>query len=634
MKKDILYLYRDKHAEFVEPLRSDEEAGNVDFLAFDSANELKEIDFLKYSQLIVSGDLSDIKKVLEYAIEYDLPVGIVPLESQSSLAKMYDFPRDKKKAFAQAMLPCKSSIDALYCNGVMVLWDAKIGDSAALDEFEYEYANRGLFKRIGLFVHAFFDRDNLRHYKYSVQTQNDDIKELSAIGMVGFEHENGSWLSSVFSRYLGAEDGYFVLAILAPTSLFEYFVTQPLKLLIGKNSKKIPSSLGYIRSDSIVIECKEPQSVLIDDIESLQTPVKLSAVAKVLKLNVGQKYWDRARAVKSGRSSIKLENIPRDEESIEYLGKGLPVFEHASKEMYASLFTSLREDSNLSVVFMVMLVLSALIATLGLFINSASVIIGAMLIAPLMQPIVSLGMGALRRDVSLQVNSVKTILVGVFAVILTSMFVALIVPIETLTSEMAGRLSPSILDLFIAIASGVAAAYAKNNEKILGSLAGVSIAVALVPPIAVAGVGLGWANLHMFGAAFLLFVTNLVGIVFAVAVTFMVLGYSPIKVAKRGIGIWLGVMALIAIPLYSSFVKIKDNARIQDILGNLSFDVGENRVKLAHIEIIQAAQIPNIRCEIIVSKPLTPKDKAYVKELILKSIGTKAEVIATFRYRL
>ena len=79
---------------------------------------------------------------------------------------------------------------------------------------------------------------------------------------------------------------------------------------------------------------------------------------------------------------------------------------------------------------------------------------------------------------------------------------------------------------------------------------------------------------------------------------------------------------------------MEDNARIQSILGNLSFDVGENRVKLAHIEIIQSAQIPNIRCEIIVSKPLTSKDKAYVKELILKSIGTKAEVIATFRYRL
>lgn len=76
---------------------------------------------------------------------------------------------------------------------------------------------------------------------------------------------------------------------------------------------------------------------------------------------------------------------------------------------------------------------------------------------------------------------------------------------------MAGRLSPTILDLFIAMVSG-AASYVKSDEKILGSIAGVAIAVALVPPIAVAGIGLGWADWHMFSTAFLLFITNLVGI--------------------------------------------------------------------------------------------------------------------------
>ena len=283
---------------------------------------------------------------------------------------------------------------------------------------------------------------------------------------------------------------------------------------------------------------------------------------------------------------------------------------------------------------MILLILSTMIATFGLFINSSSVVIGAMLLAPLMQPIVSLSMGVLRQDSDLEFNGAKTIFWGVLAVLFTAALISLFTPIERLTTEMSGRLSPTILDLFVAIASGAAAAYAKSNEKIIGSLAGVAIAVALVPPLAVAGIGLGWANWYMFSIAFLLFVTNLVGIVLSAAFTFTLLGFSPLRIAKKGIMIWMAIVALVAIPLYSSFVKMEEDIRIQKTLSNISFNLGMHDVELTHIKLVHHPKIDEIRCEVIATGILSKEEKELLKEAILKSIDKEAEVVVTFRYRL
>ena len=280
------------------------------------------------------------------------------------------------------------------------------------------------------------------------------------------------------------------------------------------------------------------------------------------------------------------------------------------------------------------MILSTLIATFGLFINSSSVIIGAMLLAPLRQPIISLSMGVLRQDSALLGSGAKTIAVGVLAVLLTAALTALLTPIERLTPEMAGRLSPTILDLFIAIVSGIAAAYVKTNEKILGSLAGVAIAVALVPPIAVSGIGLGWGDWHMFYSAFLLFVTNLVGIVLAAALTFTVLGYSPLHLAKKGVMIWVMIVAVVSIPLYSSFRQMKEDIEVQRTLTHLTFNVGSHEVTLDNVKILHHGDEEKVECEVISTGILSPEEKRRLKDAILKSIDKQAAVIVSYRYRL
>jgi uncharacterized hydrophobic protein (TIGR00271 family) len=374
--------------------------------------------------------------------------------------------------------------------------------------------------------------------------------------------------------------------------------------------------------------------VRIDSSETETTPVHLKVAQEVLSLSVGKKFWEKQNGVQRNKDSIKIDHLPSDKESTEYLAKAIPLFTHASKEQYTSLFTNLREDAKLNSVFITLLILSTMIATFGLFINSSSIVIGAMLLAPLMQPIVSLSMGVLRQDTALELNGAKTIFWGVLAVLLTAAAIAIFTPMERLTTEMAGRLSPTILDLFVAIVSGIAAAYVKSNEKILGSLAGVAIAVALVPPIAVAGIGLGWADWHMFAMAFLLFITNLVGIVLAAAFTFIVLGFSPLKVAKKGISTWLIIVIFVSIPLYSAFIQMEEDIKIQRILSNLSFKLEEHEVTLTHVRLLHKPKNDEVRCEVISSGSLSKLEKKTLKEAILKSIDKKAEVIVTFRYKL
>jgi len=516
-----------------------------------------------------------------------------------------------------------------------VLNDVRIGNCSTLKSFEYDYMNDAIRVRLKHFWQSWREKEPLKHHLFTIKTAKEDEKQFSAVGLIGLDYDNRSWVASALKPNLGSGDGQHILAVLAPTSLFQFFISQPLSMLMNsKESRKLPKSLGFIKSDKIAIDCKEPLEVLIDDNTSMQTPVELRSEEGVLALSVGEAFWDRQSSTKSDRSSIRLDNIPKDEEQIAYLSKGVPLFEHASKEQYATLFGSLREEGKLSSTFMTLLILATMIATFGLFINSGSVIIGAMLLAPLMQPIVSLSMGVLRQDTLMQSNAFKTIVIGVFAVLLTSGVIALFVPIERLTSEMAGRLSPTLLDLFVAIVSGIAAAYAKNNEKIMSSLAGVAIAVALVPPIAVAGIGIGWGEWSMFMAAFLLFVTNLVGIVLAAAMTFMILGYSPIKIARKGIVIWMLIVAVVSIPLYSSFSQMQENARIQKLLTDTYFDVGNKRLELSHIEVLRHKGAPQIRCEVISSGVLTDSDKAYLKEVITRTVGREIEIITTFRYRL
>jgi uncharacterized hydrophobic protein (TIGR00271 family) len=522
-----VYVYSEEDHDFIEKNKKlNIWITEIEYLPF---SKLDTIDLEKVTHLLVTGWVKEIKQVMQIAYLHNIPMGIIPTLKQKELIHTLDLPTKTEDAIKLALIPAEKKLDILFCNDTIVLQEVVIGDTPPLDHFDTVLKGKTFFDRIKLFWFTLKKVKKLKHTQFKIKDAKENEINFSAVGIVGVEYNNSTFAAKLFSSKLGANDGKLLLVILSPTSMLQYIGYLFQSLVSYITPKTLPASVGYISSSEVTIVPESQISVHIDSSEIEYSPIHLKVMQAVLTLSVGEKFWEKQNTSQSGKDSIKIDHLPSDKENTDYLSKSIPLFAHASQEQYTTLFTNLREEGKLNSVFITLLILSTMIATFGLFINSASVVIGAMLLAPLMQPIVSLSMGVLRQDSALELNGAKTIFWGVFAVLLTASTIATFTPIERLTSEMLGRLSPTILDLFVAIISGVAAAYVKSNEKILSSLAGVAIAVALVPPIAVAGIGLGWGDWHMFIMAFLLFITNLVGIVLAAAFTFMVLGFSPLK---------------------------------------------------------------------------------------------------------
>jgi len=627
-----VYVYSEEDQAFVEKNKTLELwPPNIRYLPF---SELQPLNPLEISHLLVTGWVKEIKEVISLAYQHGISIGIIPTPKQKELIRTLELPSKTEDAISLALTPASKKLDLLFCNDTIVLQEVVIGDTPPLDHFDTVLKGKTIFKRIQLFWMTLRKVKELKHTQMKITDSKANEMTLSAVGAIGIEYNNATFAAKLLTSKLSANDGRLLFVILSPTSLLEYMRYLFISLVSYVTPEKLPKSVGYILSSEITVEPVQPLSVRIDSTETETTPVHLKVEEEALALSVGEKFWEKQNSVQSSKDSIKIDHLPSDKERTEYLSKSIPLFTHASKEQYTTLFTNLREEGKLNSVYITLLILSTMIATFGLFINSSSVVIGAMILAPLMQPIVSLSMGVLRQDSALEINGAKSIFWGVLAVLVTAGLVATFIPIERLTAEMSGRLSPTILDLFIAIVSGVAAAYVKSNEKILSSLAGVAIAVALVPPLAVAGIGLGWENWHMFMMAFLLFITNLVGIVLAAASTFMVLGFSPLHVARKGILTWLMIVSLVAIPLYSAFSQMEEDINTQRTLSNLAFKVGKHDVKLTQVALIHRPRNDEIRCKVISTGILSNKEKKVLKETILKSLHKEAEVIVTFEYRL
>ncbi|MGD8251911.1 MAG: DUF389 domain-containing protein [Desulfobacterales bacterium] len=197
------------------------------------------------------------------------------------------------------------------------------------------------------------------------------------------------------------------------------------------------------------------------------------------------------------------------------------------------LLQQLERSAQADIDFIMMMVLSTSLASLGLLADSNAVVIGAMLVAPLMGPLVAAGLSLVQANLSLFKKSLKVAGVGIGIGFTTSLiFGALNLGFEpTLEIEARGR--PDLLDLGIAFFSGMTAAYASGRSNVMTTLAGVAIAAALVPPLAVVGIALTHGRPLISGNAAILLVTNIVAIILGAAVVFRMLG---VHVSLQGAG--------------------------------------------------------------------------------------------------
>jgi len=175
------------------------------------------------------------------------------------------------------------------------------------------------------------------------------------------------------------------------------------------------------------------------------------------------------------------------------------------------------EDATPDFDFFFMIVLAVLMATFGLLAGSETVVVGSMLIAPILYPVLGLSLGISMSDPKVIRRSLVTVgkaagLAVASAAAATILFSFGEVPFRA-NEIIIARTSPSLLFLVVAIASGIAVAYALAKPKLSETLPGVAVSVALIPPLAVVGVGLVWLNVAIVAGAAMMFIVNVLGIV-------------------------------------------------------------------------------------------------------------------------
>jgi uncharacterized hydrophobic protein (TIGR00271 family) len=473
---------------------------------------------------------------------------------------------------------------------------------------------------------------SFRLYTFKFGTAGKKEIDTAASGCMILQHFRGSFASRLISHDHSLTDGMASLVISAPISIIEYVKLLQQALRSSKRYKKLPSSIGYIKSPQIDIESETRLEVFIDDQQATHTPLHCEAIAKAVHVNVGNNLRVESSSTNASKEKIDIKNLPRKKELFKAKKqKRIPFFSYASDERFHDLFPALREDARLNSIYLVLMVLSTMLAAIGLYLNSASVIIGAMLLAPLMTPIVSLSMGILRGNIELFKDSIGKIVLGILIALLSSALITLLFPHKPITDEMLARMNPTLLDLGVAIISGIAAAYSKSFKEIIQSLAGVAIAVALVPPLTVAGIGIGRWDFYIFYQAFLLFSTNLVGIIIAATYTFRILGYSAAVRSRGSIGVVFIFLVLISIPLYLTYFRIVEDRVFEQSWQKERFLVNEKYLIIRKASIFWRGDKRIILMEILAREPLTREDLTAFKKKIQANFNKKLIIrIKTF----
>lgn len=469
-------------------------------------------------------------------------------------------------------------MDLMYCNDQLVLSSVLIGDTYSLKPARI--SNEPLWMRLQRFLRLIPNLSDLVLAPYQLVTKKEKVVDTAALGIVIVEHGRGSLLTRHILDDTSKRDGKLNALILAPRSIFEFlrFLFATVFLPFSRMANQQPDFIGHIRTSELTLSDKKAIPFLLDGKKYSAETIFLQVRPKAVRLFPGRDLeYNSSNAAADDKETVRLRKIPIGEARTELISYPMPWIHHASSEEVHDLFQTLRENAKASEVYLTLMVLSTLLACIGLYANSSPVLIGAMLLAPLMSPTISMAMALLRRDEKLIRECSKTLAVGIGLSVLGATLFALITPLHVINAEIGARLKPTLLDLGVAIVSGIAGAYAYSRVDAAKSIVGVAIAVALVPPLGVIGIGIGWLSWSVFSGALLLFLTNLAGIILSAALTFLVLGYSPFKRAKKGLVLSLIMVLFVSVPLVLGFRQMVIENRMMSSLNGWQIEGVELR---------------------------------------------------------
>lgn len=267
----------------------------------------------------------------------------------------------------------------------------------------------------------------------------------------------------------------------------------------------------------------------------------------------------------------------------------------------AATLAGVARDARLTRGYLLQILLSTAIAHLGLLMNSPPVIIGAMLISPLLAPIMGLGFAVAVFDERLLRRSLATLGVGTLAAIIVAALLTVISPITDATPALLSRVRPSLLDLLVAIFGGVAGGYALLRRS-SATMVGVAIATALIPALATIGWALVAGRLAYSGGALLLYITNTAAIALMIAAVARFNGFgrdlSPRQTGVQTIGI-IAVLGILAIPLGLSLSSIVQEAQATATLRQTLDEMTGDQATIDRFEIDFLAQEPSVSAVVI-----------------------------------
>lgn len=582
----------------------------------------KEADSLFVSYL----NDEDLKEFLSEAINREQRLVILPHPQNPLALKAFGI-SEKPKEILEGLTPeNRTDLDLLFCNEQPVFQSVNIGNVFILSE---DQTGKNFFAEVFFFFRNIRRISSLSLRNFLLTSDGEKIIQTAALGIIVVEHPSASVISNRLVAESSVNDGMFNILILAPENLGDLFWFLLRSLLPGgKRIKKLPSFIGHIKTSNLKIEDSQQMEYTIDGKKFSADHIDLEVKKQAILLQ--QKSSNLAETEgKNGKKSLKIEGLPTGEKREELTKRKLPWLPRATTEEFQELFKVLRENAILKPAFLVMMILSTLIATFGLYGDSSPVIIGAMILAPIISPIVSFSMGMVRYDTQMLKSGFMTIIAGTFVSLIFAAGVSLIIPLRILTPEIQARLSPTLLDMGIAVASGVAAAYAHAKEGIAKSLAGVAIAVALVPPLSVAGIGIGWWDWPVFSGAILLYFTNLAGIIMFAGITFLLLGFAPFKRARMGLVYTLVIIMAVMVPLYLSFERILQEAQITKQLEGTSF----NEIILRDVK-VRFGEPLTVSLKIVSPHSLKSGEMREIKKKIEEKIGENVnlEVVSAVEF--
>jgi len=286
------------------------------------------------------------------------------------------------------------------------------------------------------------------------------------------------------------------------------------------------------------------------------------------------------------RSAMPMRSVFRDKiETLLHLN--IP---QLNRDERVQLFDEVEYKSRWSFDFALLMMLATLIAALGLLSDSGAVVIGAMLVAPLMMPLLGGGLSLVQGNWPLWKRCQSAVLLGFLSALAIGVLIGIVARLldMPMTAQLAMRGEPSTLDLGIAFFSGVAASYCLARPKLSGAMAGVAIAAALVPPIATAGICLVLGKFSVAQGSALLFGTNVVAIVLGAAFHFYLAGIRGRK--KESGSLWSRrffimltlVMACLIVPLTSVLIeRVASPVKVEEVLKDRA---SLYKIKVKHVQ--------------------------------------------------